>query len=466
MATLTQVPKSKETGEPTTAPGPAGHFLLGSAPEIRKGDAARTVSNWHTEYGSIVRFKLGKNLFHSISDPDILQDIMVRRYKDFPKITALSYKIGLPLLIGQGLVTANGSHWRKHRRILQPVFKKSGLKPLGPKIEGAGQAMLERWQNIDEEESVDLSEEMMKVTLDIICRTMFSTDVLEQTDDIRRAMDICLNFCFRHLASPLRMPIELPFPAHLRFKKARGELYKIIDGMIESHRNHPEKYDDLLMAMLSARDDESGEALGDQELREETLTVFGAGHETTSHALSWTFHLLSQNPDCLRKVQEELDRELGDSAVTIADLPRLEYLQRVFDESMRIHPPVPSTPRTNENDEILGGYFIPARTRIFLSYYNMHHNPAYWTNPETFDPDRFLPERNEPRHKNAYLPFGAGPRMCIGNHLALMEGRLILAMVLQKYTPRHDPAAPPVEARTYITMRPEGGLWMNLHRRR
>jgi cytochrome P450 len=242
------------------------------------------------------------------------------------------------------------------------------------------------------------------------------------------------------------------------------EVDDLLYGIIRDRRASSEEYDDLMAMLLAARDEATGEGMDDKQLRDEIITIFGAGHDTTANALSWVWYLLSMHPEVLKQLQDEVDTVLGDRSPTAADLPNLPYTLQVFEEAMRLYPPSPAVPREALEQTTIGGYHVPDGAKVLLNIISIHRNPAFWPEPDKFKPERFAPGVNEKRHRFAFMPFGGGPRQCIGNNFALMEGHLLLALMAQhvelKLVPGQD-----VKREIAITMRPRHGLQVTYHPR-
>ncbi len=457
--------ESRHGARGATAPGPRGLPLAGPLLEVRRRNLPELLSEWHVAYGPVVRTRIFHRLFHSIASPALAQEVLVNRADDFPKIGFIQRSAGLPLFLRNGLITSMGAHWRKQQRTMLPVFRRGSFAALAPQFKNASLRLFERWSRQPDGAVVDVAEEMMQLALDAVALALFSTDLGEQNRTLRESMDRCLQFCFKTMVSPLRFPLSWPLPAHRRFLEARAALDGIADHMIQIHRERPGSNDDLLARMLKAVDPDTGESMSDSQLREECITILGAGHETTAQMLTWTLHLLAQNPTECARVCRQLD-ELGGRIPHFEDLDKLTYLQQAMQESTRLFPPVPVMVRTCKVDEELGGYHIPARSRILICMYHVHRDQQWWSTPERFDPQRFGPERREPAHKMASFPLGAGLRICIGSSMALAEGGLLLGHLLHRFELRPIPGGPPVKAHTPLTaMRPLGGLPMTLHRR-
>jgi len=448
-----------------TVPSPKGHFLVGSLPEIRR-DLLQTFSDGFAEFGDIVRFKVGPSELYVIGSPDYAQEMLVTKKAVFQKPYREDKPFGLALILGRGLLTnPDTDSWLTQRRMMQPMFHRNSINTMTDKMIAGGEDMLARWdESYQDGATFNLSHEMMKVTLDIINRTMFSANVMADADDIGSMVETALHFIAKRVRNPFALPLSTPLPTYRAFNNATHQIDSLIYNLINQRRNSGENHDDLLDMLLNARDEDTGEGMTDVQLRDEVMTIFGAGHETTANGLTWAWYRLSQHPDVLEKLQNEVDTVLEGRTPTREDLQNLPYTLAVFEEVMRLHPPAPITIRMNDVDATLGGYHIPAGTRVIVSFYHIHRHVDYWNDPETFNPDRFLPENKTEIDRHAYLPFGGGQRMCIGNHFALMEAQLLLVMMVQKVElkllPDHDP-----KHEVAITLRPKYGMQMTVHRR-
>lgn len=452
------------------APGPKPKPLLGNVPDVAKGFLQANYANFK-KYGDLFRYRLRDRNVHIISSPELAQYILIDHNTEFPKAKAF-----LRLILGNGLVT-NDNHdsWLIQRRMMQPMFHKQRLTAMNNKIEAASQAMIDRWctlrpiRQAQGEQAqgtgvtLEISFEMMQVTLDIITRTMFSKDIMGDVGIIGPSVGRATHFIQGRIQSPFALPLKFPTPANLTFQKDLEALDTLIYRLIEERRAVKEKPGDLLDMLLEVRDADTGEGMSDQQLRDEVITIFGAGHETTANTLSFAFYVLSQHPEILKKAQAELDTVLQGRSPTLADLANLPYTKMVLEETLRLYPAAPAvTPRLVTKDLELNGFFIPEGALLLINIFNIHRHPKYWDNPEVFDPERWV-NGEDLKHRLAYMPFGAGPRKCIGNNLAMMEGQLLLAMVLQKFELKL--AQEKVELEQAVTLRPKGGLKMTLHSR-
>ncbi len=363
-------------------------------------------------------------------------------------------------LLGQGLFTNDGQSWLHQRRLMQPAFYRKQLATLGELMTGATAAMLERWQDAaTREQSLDVSTEMMRLTLRVVGQALFSIDLSDEADTVGQAFTALLTPFSDYVYHPVP-PLSFPTPRNRRIQQSIRTLDRVVQDIITERRQSDDK-GDLLSMLLLARDEETGEGMNDRQVRDEVMTLLLAGHETTSNALSWTWYLLSQHPDAESRLHAELEQVLDGRIPTVENLPRLAYTRMVIEEALRLYPPAVGFNRKALADDEVGGYLVPANTLIWVSPYVTHRHPEFWENPEVFDPERFSPERSAGCPHFAHFPFGGGPRMCIGSNFAMMEAQLILATVAQRYQLRLLPGHR-VEPEVLLTMRPRYGLPMTL----
>lgn len=297
----------------------------------------------------------------------------------------------------------------------------------------------------------------MQLTLRIVGRTLFGTDLGSDLGDLGPAITTCLHKANQYAESLIKVPLWVPTPSNLRFARAKRRLDAIVHEIIERRRADDQPRDDVLGMLMSAVDEDGQGGMTDQQLRDEVMTLFMAGHETIANAMSWAFLLLHQHPEVAQRVRAEVRAVLGGRAPGFEDLPRLPYAGQVLDEVLRLYPPAWIVERQAVVADRLGPWDIPAGTIVAVSPWVMHHHPGLWEDPERFSPERFSPERVEGRPKHAYLPFGAGPRVCIGNNFALMEAKIILTMVLPRFSVEvSDPDAVQLDPR--VTLRPRDGM--------
>jgi cytochrome P450 len=441
------------------APLARGLPLIGSLFEARR-DPLTFFAKITREHGDYVAVRFGPLRYLFVNDPDGVRHILVDNHRNYPK--SRSYE-GLKLVLGEGLVTSEGDFWRRQRRLAQPAFHKDRLASFARLMAADTASMLERWRGIEAGVPFDLHYEMMRLTLRIVNRTLFSTDTDADAADVGRAMTIAIEYVNDYADAPIRIPPWLPTPKNFRFRKALRTLDALVLRIIDERRRSGQESPDLLSMLMSAKDEETREQMTDRQLRDEVMTIVSAGHETTANALTFTFYLLSQQPAVARLLRREVTEVLGGRTPAIEDLPRLTYTRMVLEESMRLYPPAWAIERTAVADDEVGGVRVPRRTILAMSPYMLHRHPRYWENPEGFDPERFAPDRTAARPKFAYLPFGGGPRLCIGNSFALMEAQIILAMVMA------DCALDlctgfPVELEPSVTLRPRKGIWVQRRR--
>jgi cytochrome P450 len=314
--------------------------------------------------------------------------------------------------------------------------------------------MLERWRQIGTSAEVNLSEEMMRLTLEVITQTMFGTSVLDKIEQIAPALDTVLRFAAKSLMSPVAIPLAVPTLSNVAFKKAMAFLDGIIYGIIDERRGEPSGNGDLLDMLLAARDEVTGEPMKRKQMRDEVITIFSAGHETTSNLLTWTLYLLAKHRAVTDKLREEFEAVTNGKPLQLDDLPSLNYTKAVLNESLRIRPPVGVMMRKLVKDTEVDGYLLKAGGFAIFSIYNVHHHPDLWAEPEEFNPDRF---QSAESRRFSFMPFGAGERICIGNHFAMLEAQFLLAMMIQAYDfELIEQAEPKIEM--VISVRPKGGL--------
>lgn len=449
------------TKEIKIAPEAKGEFLLGNLREFRR-DFLGTLTKNFDENGDIVRFYLGNRVVHAVRHPDFAREILVTRGREFlkPKLNE-----GLGLVLGKGLVSNDDNEsWLTQRRMMQPIFHRQHIADLAEEMTAAGENLLNRWNDSGENPTVNMTEEMMRLTLEVITKTMFGTDVSDQTNKIGEAVQFLSHFIHNRLQNPLSLPLKIPTPKNLAFQKSTRMINEIIEEIIRQRRTSVEKREDLLQMLLDAREEETGEGMNEEQIRNEVLTIFAAGHETTANALTWTWFLLSQHPEVFSKMQAEIDEVLQGEKPTLADIPKLKYVSQVFNESLRLFPPVVMIPRRVDAETTLQGYQIPKDSLVFVNIYHIQRHPDLWENADEFIPERWEENLRKEQPQLAFMPFGAGQRLCIGNHFALMEGTLFLAQIAQKFTPQlaeKQQVTPDVG----ITMTPKKGLLMKIKKR-
>jgi len=420
----TRNPIPKETGMP----------ILGCLPEFAK-DPLAFFARLARQYDDVVEFHLPMRDMALVTNPDLAHQILVKEIRHFRKSDRDMRIMGT--VLGKGLVTNNDFlHHKTQRKLVQPGFHFRRIESYTATMTDYTQRYLESWTG---GETRDIADDMFKLTLYIVSKTLFNIDMssLERgADTIGKAMQVVQTVINKRFTQVFHAPDWVPTPNNRKLIKARAVLNKTIESMIASRTLPNGEVSDAgdMMSMLLKAEYEDGSQMDKKMVMDELITLFVAGHETTSNALSWAFYLLAKHPDIQQKLQCELDTVLADDQPAFTHLENLVYTERVVKEAMRLLPPVwtLNTRQANE-DIVIGDYFFPKDKVVFISPYANHHNPRYFKDPDTFDPDRFLPENEKRLPRQLYIPFGTGPRVCIGQSFAMMEAKLILASVIQKF---------------------------------
>jgi cytochrome P450 len=436
-------------------PGPKPSFPIGNMP-LAGPDPLGVYSEWAKEFGDVFYYRALWIHVYFVNHPDLIEAVLVRNYQNFHKDRVVQNS---RWLFGEGLLTSEGESWLRQRRLAQPAFHRERIASYARIMTDYAEQMLASWES---GETRDIHQEMMRLTLRIVVRALFNVEA-EQIEKISQAMNVLTRNSTgaRMLLPPLFR--HLPIPAMIEFRRAVRQLDETVYGIITRRRTAEGDSGDLLSMLMQARD-EDGSRMTDKQLRDEVMIFLLAGHETTALALSWTWHLLGQNPEVEGKLHEELDQALGGRVPGFADLQALRYAERVIKESMRLYPPAWGLARTVIKEFEIGGYRVPAGANVVMSTWIMHRDPRYFPEPEKFDPDRWLPEKAQGLPKFAYFPFGGGPRQCIGAAFAMMEATLLLAAIAQRFQFRAvaEHVVTPIPS---LTLRPKRGIRMRLERR-
>lgn len=410
------------------------------------------------ECGDIVRLPLGRQPVYLINHPDLIKDVLVTHQRQFKKGRGLEQ---IKRLLGEGLLTSEGEFHLRQRRLMQPAFHRQRIAAYGEAMTHYARQTRERWHA---GETRDIHDDMMRLTLAIVGKTLFGAEVEAEAAEIDGALGEVIGL-FHLLHLPFSDLLEnLPLPAVRRFRAARARLDSIIYRLIAEHRAVGEDRGDLLSMVLAARDEDDGGQMTDEQVRDEALTLFLAGHETMANAMTWTWYLLSQHPEVESRFHDELDAALAGRTPTVDDLPRLPYTRRVLSESLRLYPPAWIIGRRLLTDYAMDRYTLPARSIVLPCQAVTHHDPRFWPDAERFDPDRWTPEAEAARPKFAFFPFGGGPRVCIGEQFAWMEGVLLLATLAQPWRLRLAPDQV-VATQPIVTLRPKYGMRMQVESR-
>lgn len=387
---------------------------------------------------------------------EVIRHVLQVNQKNYKKSPA--YK-QLKLALGNGLVTSEGEFWRKQRRMAQPAFYKTQLHDLFEKMTGVAEKFCEDLEKKrGQKKSFDIAPEMMQATSDIVLKALFSTFREQDKEEMAQTMHFAQEHIIRRTVRPWTIPLGYLNGRERRFKAAMKDFDDTLYELIHDRLHGPNPPTDLLTMLVHARD-EAGKGMSNRQLRDEAITMYVAGHETSANALNWTLMALAKAPEIVAKMRAEIETVIGDKTPTFEDLRQLQYVRQVIEEGMRMYPPAFAVGRESlGKDEILG-YKIPKKAILLMSIYALHRDPKYYPNPDKFDPERFRPEEVKKRPKLAYLPFGAGPRMCIGNHFAMMEMQLLLTLLIRRFDFVLDESHP-IEMDALITLKPKTGIRM------
>jgi cytochrome P450 len=438
-------------------PGPTGLPLLGLVFEIRK-DPLGTLQRVAREFGDVVTFPvLGRDRV-LLNRPEYIQQLLLLQHGKLHK-SALT-KMAVQPLLGEGLLISEGDFWRQQRRLAQPAFHKSRVNDYEPTMVRCALAQARTWRD---GETRNMAEEMMQLTLEVAVQTLFGTTLAGESERIGRSMTFLMRHYLSRARSPWRIPEAWPTRANKIARRDRAYLDSLVYRIIEERKKETRPRQDLL-SMLMAAMNEDGSRMTAKQLRDETMTLFLAGHETTALALGWTWYLLSENPQAEGKLHEELDGALRGNPATVADLERLPYLHAVVRESLRLYPPAYMMARANVTAVTVGEYEIPAGTTILSSQWVTHRDARYFEEPEKFRPERWLDGLEERLAGGTYYPFGDGPRRCIGQEFALLEIALAIAAIAQRFRFTLMPGAR-IEVEPLITLRPRYGIPVRIEAR-
>ena len=418
------------------------------SPERPVRDPFRYLMGLARKHGPVAPYRAGTERAYLVDDADLIKRVLADNASNYSKGTFINETF--KMVVADGLLTLEGADWRRERRLMQPAFHLERLNQLGTSMTDATLAVLERWEGIAASgEVVDMTSEMSQLTMTITARSLFGSDIAEDVEEIGHQISVGL----AAFASPSKPEVI----------RARDGIVQLVDKMIDARHRSGDGEHDLLTMLMEARDEDTGEPMSDRQLRNEVVTLILAGYETTANSLSWTWYLLSQHPEVMANVRAELAAVLGGREPQFRDLGVLSYTRRTLDESLRLYPPAWIMGRRALGDDRLGDADIPEGSVLALSPYITHRNPAYWDDPERFDPDRMKETKASLRRPFAYFPFGGGPRLCIGHNMAMLEAQLIIGTIAQRFDMRLVEGHQVVPERLFV-LRPRGGLPMTIHR--
>ncbi len=422
------------------APGPGLiAFLLG----VRQYGFLDLVGRLWRKYGDVFQVRIGKNQLFFAIHPDHVEHVNVSHRQSYDK--RKSYDSVRKFLLGEGLVASTGDLWKRQRKLMAPFYTPKGVTAYAELMLRDGARLVERWQQLASQGTqVDIAEEMTFVTASIILKAMFSTETMESIHQIKDAVETMITYVSGQMTG-IALPLWLPTPKNRKYQAARNLVHQSIETLLTQRRNSPESDwpDDLLSRLMKVRDEETGQAMSASLLRDESITTFFAGHETTARTMTFTWYALAANPKVTERLHAELDRVLSGRPPTVEDLRQLPFTLAVVKEVLRLYPAAPFYVRDALEDDKLAGFDVPAGAAVMLSPYYTHRHPKFWTDPDVFDPDRWTKDKEEGRHHYAYHPFAVGPRICIGNNFSLLESHLLLALLAQRFTPRLRPGYTP-----------------------
>jgi cytochrome P450 len=455
LQTLTIMPKDQIR----VPPGPRGWPIAGVSFEVMR-DPLRLMQRLARDYGDIVRFPVVMASRILLNHPDWIEQVLVLQHAKFHKSDFT--KRAVERMLGQGLLISEGDFWRRQRRLAQPAFHKTRINEYASAMVQIARSHAQAWRD---GETRDVALEMMALTLDVAVRTLFGTTLPGEAEQIGRALTYLMRYSLRRLRLPFRIPPHWPTPRNRRAQREHDFLDSIVYRIISERQSQPDPHhhNDLL-SMLMGAVDEDGSRMSPKQLRDETMTLFIAGHETTALTLAWTWYALSQNPAAESALHEELGAVLAGRSPELADLPRLPYLQAVVNEILRLYPPAYIVARTSIEPCRIGGYDFPPGTTFLMSQWVMHRDPRYFGDPDSFHPERWLDGLMDRLPAGAYFPFGDGPRRCIGQGFALLEASLVIAELAQRFSFRLVPGEV-VVPEPLVTLRPHNGIRMTLHAR-
>lgn len=451
------IPKRRYVTTPCTAPGPTGQTMLGSFGAIRKNPLAYLDSIWRS-YGDVVQFPVPKPPSYLVNDPEGVRSVLVANARNYGKST-IQYS-ALSLVTGEGLLSADTAEWKRQRPMVQPAFHRETLTSIVAHVAAAAERIIDDWNALPEGSVIDIDGTIMNAALEVVGHALFGSDLSADADVLTNATLDALDVVIARARVPISPPAWVPTPGNRKLSNSVAALDGAVHSMLDA-RGIREMPQDMLDLLITGRDDE-GNSLTETEIRDQIVTFIVAGHETVASALTWTFALLAENPEVMRALQAEADAVLGGKAAQFADYQRLPYARAVIDETLRLYPPAWLITRNSLGDDVLGGYEVPQGSLLIMSPWLLHRHPEVWVNPDRFDPQRFIDGAVD---RSAFIPFGAGPRQCIGRDFAYVEAVLLLSSLVAHFDLEYPAGRQRPPAVPLVTMRPLGGLHLRVRAR-
>lgn len=450
---------STVSSPPKQAPGPRGHWLWGCSGEIQRDPLGFYERTWR-QFGDFARVRIVPGMYlYMLFRPEDVEHVLVRNHRNYRKPDFFNKPLGS--VAGKGLVTSDGELWKTQRKLAQPAFHRDRLALLGVTMADTAEELVEQLSQQPAGQPLDIQQAMSELTLKIAGLTMFGADLSGKASSLGSAFKTAFEHVHLRMNNQMLPPEWVPTAENRCFRKAKAALDRVVEEMIQSRRQERVERNDLLGTLLASRDDETGQGMSDVQLRDEVLTLLLAGHDTVGAALSWCWYLLGQHPEIQEEVAAEVNGLPDGRSPIVGDMAALPLTKAVFEETLRLYPPAPGQPRQTLGPDEISRYVVPKNSFVMVCQWVTHRHPGFWTNPDTFDPRRFLPGTDEGRPKFSYFPFGGGPRSCIGQHFAMMEGILILATILRRFRVELIPGQK-IEPDTTFTLKPKPAVNVRL----
>ena len=444
-----------QAASPVLPPGPKKNLLFDKEVDLRN-DTIGLLVRGSREYDGISRSRLGPRYFVHITRPEYIEHVIT--HGDI--YVKSNENKELKFLLGNGLLTSEGTFWLKQRRLIQPLFHKQRLTGFVEKIAETCDTLIAEWKTGGSEVK-DVHVEMTRLTLGIVSKTLLSTDASGDFKNVSHALEVLMKGLGKRSVRVVKLPYWVPLPSHINMQKQRKLLDDTVHQIIAARRADTNQYHDLLTMLMEVEDADTAERMTNEQLRDEVITIFLAGHETTANGMAFALYHIAKHPEVRERIAQEVQRVFKGGPITFEGLMQMEYTTRVIKESMRLFPPAWIMARLVNKDDVMGEYLIKKGDSIVISPYAVQRLERLWPEPEKFDPDRFLPENMKHMHRYAYFPFGGGARQCIGSNFAMMEMQIMLAMLASNFEFSLTPGFN-LEIEPLVTLRPKGGLKLNV----